>query len=159
MLPVVPFDVRGVGRHMSRTRYQRGTLRTSVPAHGGRPERRLPRGEYWAQWFRYVTVDGKELRRKREKIIDRELAETHRIAAEYAGPITKSDAQRVLDLLIAADAGTYTPPDAASTVSSLAREYLALSEPNWGPREVPVARSIVMRHIAGAPSEASLSET
>ena len=131
-LPVVSFDVRHIGKHMARRRYQRGTLRTGVPAHAGNPERKLPRGTYWATWYRYVRQpDGSEARRHREKIITRELAEKHGIAKDYTGPLAKSDAQRVLDLLIAQDAGTYVPPDTAATVAMVAREYLALSEPNW----------------------------
>jgi hypothetical protein len=39
---------------MPRRRFQRGTLRAIVPAHGGDPERKLPRGTYWATWYRYV---------------------------------------------------------------------------------------------------------
>ena len=134
---------------MSRTRYQRGTLRTSVPAHGDRPERKLPRGEFWASWYQYVSVGGKEKRRKKEKIITRELAESHRIANDYTAPLTKADAQRVLDLLIAADCGQYTPPDTAATLASLAREYLTLSKPNWGPHMVRAAGNLIEKHIIG----------
>jgi integrase len=112
----------------------------------------LPRGTYWATWYRYVRqADGSELRRHREKIITRELAEKHGIAKDYTGPLAKSDAQRVLDLLIAQDAGTYVPPDTAATVGMVAQEYLALSEPNWGPRQVSVANSVVNKHMINAP--------
>ena len=101
---------------MSRQRYQRGRLKTFVPAAKGKPKRQLPRGSYWARWYRYIRqADGREKRSPREKIITRELARSFRIATEYEGPLTKADAQRVLDLLIARDAGTYTPPDAAAT--------------------------------------------
>src|ERR1035438_2763898 len=125
LFPVVSFDIKNIGKHMSRRRYQRGTLRTSVPAHGGNPERKLSRGIYWATWYRYVRKpDGSEARRHREKIITRELAEKHGIAKDYTGPLAKLDAQRVLDLLIARDAGTYVPPDTAATVAMLAQEYL-----------------------------------
>ena len=144
MRAVLDFDLRALGKHMPRTRYQRGTLRTSVPAHGDRKERHLPRGQYHATWYAYVRhADGTELRRKREKIIDRELAEAHRIADDYTGPLTKSDAQRVLDLLIAADNGSYTPPNTAATLAAVAKEYLTLSEPNWGPHMVRTGGNIV----------------
>ena len=97
MRAVLDFDLRSLGKHMPRTRYQRGTLRVSVPAHGNRQERHLPRGYYHATWYAYVRQpDGTEIRRKREKIIDRELAEAYRIANDYRGPLTKADAQRVL---------------------------------------------------------------
>ncbi|HTC86738.1 MAG TPA: hypothetical protein VK686_00500, partial [Bryobacteraceae bacterium] len=119
---------------MSRQRYQRGRLKTFVPAAKGKPKRQLPRGTYWARWYRYVKhADGQEKRSPREKIITKELARSFRIATEYEGPLTKADAQRVLDLLIARDAGTYSPPDAAVTFGQVAREYLAVVEPGWGP--------------------------
>jgi hypothetical protein len=147
-LPVVSFDLKDIGKHMPRRRFQRGALRAIVPAHGGDPERKLPRGTYWATWYRYVRqADGSEVRRHREKIITRELAEKHGIAREYAGPLTKSDAQRVLDLLIAQDAGTYVAPDTAATVAMLSKEYMALNEPNWGPHMVRSAGSLVKKHI------------
>jgi integrase len=149
---------------MLRRRYQRGTLRTSVPAHGGNPERKLPRGTYWGTWYRYVQQpDGSETRRHREKIITRELAEKHGIAKDYTGPLAKSDAQRVLDLLISEDAGTYVPPDTVATVAMVAQEYLALSEPNWGPHMVRTAGSLIKKHIIngaiGNRRIADLSET
>jgi integrase len=133
---------------MSRRRFQRGMLRASVPAHGDRPERKLPRGEYWAQWFQYIRCsDGTEKRRRREKIITRELAEKQGIAKDYAGPLAKSDAQRVLDLLIAQETGVYVPPDTAATVAMVGKEYLALNEPNWGPHMVRSAGNLVTKHV------------
>ena len=147
---VVDFDVRRVGSHMPRARYQRGTLRTSVPAHAGRPERRLPRGEYWCQWFRYVLVpDGRELRRKREKIITRELAESHHIAVDYTGPLTKADAQRVLDLLIAQDSGRYIAPDTAATFEQVAREYIELNKARWGQHTMRTSAGVISVHLIG----------
>lgn len=149
MVSMLPFDLTAIGRHMPRTRYQRGTLRTSIPAHGTRPEHPLPRGQYHAVWYAYVRLDdGKEIRRKREKIIDRELARSHRIADEYKSPLTKADAQRVLDLLIAADNGSYIPPNTAATLAAVAQEYLALSSPHWGPHMLRVAgKNIIEKHI------------
>ena len=91
--------------------------------------------------------DGTEKRRKREKIIDRDLAASYRIGTDYDGPLTKSDAQRVLDLLIAQDAGTFTPPNAAATFAEVAREYLTLAKPNWGPHMVRAAGNLVEKHI------------
>src|SRR5580698_6319483 len=107
------FDLKKVGGHLSRQRYQRGSLKSFVPAAKGKPKRPLPRGTYWARWYRYVRqADGHEKRSPREKIITKELASSMRIGTD-TGPLTKADAQRVLDLLIARDAGTYTPPDTA----------------------------------------------
>jgi hypothetical protein len=126
------FDLRKVGVHLSRQRYQRGSLKSFVPAARGKPKRPLPRGAYWARWYRYVRqADGSEKRSPREKIITKELASSLRIGTEYAVPLTKADAQRVLDLLIARDAGAYTPPDTAATFAQIAREYLVVAEPGW----------------------------
>ena len=81
------FDVRRIGGHMSRQRYQRGTLKSFVPAAKGKPKRQLPRGSYWARWYRYIKqADGQEKRSPREKIITRDLARSFRIGTEYEGP-------------------------------------------------------------------------
>src|SRR5580704_891420 len=99
------FDLKKIGGHLSRQRYQRGSLKTFVPAAKGKPKRPLPRGTYWARWYRYVMqADGRERRSPREKVITKELANSLRIGTEYSSPLTKADAQRVLDLLIARDA-------------------------------------------------------
>jgi integrase len=99
-------------------------------------------------WYRYVGLpDGGERRQQREKIITRELAESHHIATDYSGPLTKADAQRVLDLLIAQDAGTYVPPNTQATVATIAREYLALAQPNWGVHMVRAAGNLIEKHI------------
>ena len=137
-------DLRKMGAHLSRQRYQRGSLKSFVPAAKGKPKRPLPRGTYWARWYRYVRqADGREKRSPREKIITKELASSLRIRTEYAGPLTKADAQRVLDLLIARDAGTYTPPDTAATFAQIAREYLVVAEPGWGPHTVRTSKGLI----------------
>ena len=80
------FDLRKVGVHLSRQRYQRGSLKSFVPAAKGKPKRSLPRGTYWARWYRYVKqTNGSEKRSPREKIITKELAISLRIGTEYAG--------------------------------------------------------------------------
>jgi integrase len=144
----VDFDLRRIGIHMPRSRYQRGTLSASVPAGKGRPERKLPRGTFWAQWYQYVReASGKEHRRRREKIIDRALAQKYQISVDYDGPLNKSDAQRVLDLLIAADSGTYVRPDTAATLEQVAREYLATTEPGWGPHTVRTSKGLIQHDL------------
>ncbi len=156
----VDFDLRRIGRHMPKQRYQRGSLRASVPATHGNPERKLPRGTWWAQWYQYVRQDdGKEKRRRREKIFDRLLAKRYGVELNYDGPLTKTDAQKTLDLLIAEEAGTYVRPDTEATFGALAREYLALSKPNWGPNMVRTAGNMILKHLAGGPlADAPISE-
>lgn len=143
-------DLRKLGGHLSRQRYQRGSLKPFVPAAKGKPKRALLRGTYWARWYRYVRqADGREKRSPREKIITKELAGSLRIGTDYAGPLTKADAQRVLDLLIARDAGTYTPPDTAATFAQIAREYLAVAEPGWGPHTVRTSKGVIESVLIG----------
>ena len=143
-------NLRSMGAHLSRQRYQRGSLKSFVPAGKGKPKRQLPRGTYWARWYRYVRqADGREKRSPREKIITKELASCLRIGTEYSGPLTKADAQRVLDLLIARDAGTYTPPDTAATFEQIAREYLVVAEPGWGPHTVRTSKGLIESVLIG----------
>ena len=148
--PPSGFDIKGIGRHMSRQRYQRGTLKTFVPARKGKSQRQLPRGTYWARWYRYVqTANAGEKRSPREKIITKDLAKSFRIGTDYEGPLTKADAQRVLDLLISRDAGTYIPPDTSATLEQVAREYLALVEPGWGPHTVRTSKGLIEFALIG----------
>lgn len=147
MTQVLQFDVRQIGRHMPRTRSQRGTLRTSIPAHCGRPEKKLPRGTFWCEWAYYIRLaDGTERRRQREKIIDRALAESL-MAIDYPGPLTKADAQRVLDAFIRQDAGVQALPNPRSTLADIAREYLVLAKPNWGANMIRIHGRIIENHI------------
>jgi hypothetical protein len=114
---------------MARHRYQRGRLKTFVPETKQKPKRQLPRGSYWARWYRYMQGPDGIKRSPREKNITKEFAKTFRIGIDYEGPLTKTDAQKVLDLLIGRDAGTYTPPDTTATFAQVARDYLATVEP------------------------------
>ncbi len=147
---VVASDLRGIGKHMPRRRYQRGTLSTSVPASSTRAERKLPRGTYWSQWYQYVRQpDGSESRRRREKIITRDLAAKYGIARDYDGPLTKTDAQRVLEALIEEESGIYTPPDTEATFEQIAREYITLNETNWGAHTTRTSRNLIETHLIG----------
>jgi integrase len=128
---------------MGRQRYQRGSLKAFVPAAKGRPKRELPRGSYWARWYRYIQRPDGVKRSPREKIITKHLARSFRIANDYEGPLTKADAQRVLDLLISRDAGTYTPPDTAATFGQVARDYLATVEPQWGAHTIRTSKGLI----------------
>ena len=143
------FDVRKIGGHMGRQRYQRGSLLTFVPAAKGKPKRQLPRGSYWARWYRYMQRSDGIKRSPREKIITKDLAKCFRIGNEYSGPLTKTDAQRVLDLLISRDAGTYTPPDTLATFGQIARDYLATVEPGWGAHTIRSSRGLIEYSLIG----------
>jgi integrase len=149
---MVRFDLKEIGKHMARTRYQRGTLETSVPARGNRAKRKLPRGTFWGSWYRYsMASDGVERRIKREKIITKDLARRYGLATDYDGPLNRTDARRVLDALIAADADTAAVPDRQATLAEMARQYLALAEPGWGPHMRRVSGVIIDRHIVRGP--------
>jgi integrase len=120
-----------------------------VPAPKGKPKRQLPRGSYWARWYRYIKRPDSIKRSPRERIITKDLAKTFCIATEYAGPLTKSDAQRVLDLLINRDAGTYTPPDTSATFGHIARHYLATVEPGWGAHTARTSKGLIEYALIG----------
>lgn len=144
------FNLRKVGIRMTRHRYQKGTLKSFVPAAKGKPKRQLPRGTFWARWYRYIRQkDGTEKRSPREKILTKELARSFRIGTEHEGPLSKADAQRLLDLLIARDSGTYTPPDTNATFGQVARDYLALVEPGWGPHTLRTSKGIIEYALIG----------
>ncbi len=114
----------------------------------GRGElKRVGSGRYWARWFVYVETETGEKRRPREKIITRDLAEKYRIALDYSGPLTKNDAQRTLDLLIAESTGRYIRPDTAANLEQTAREYIALNEPNWGPHTQRSSKNLIETHL------------
>jgi hypothetical protein len=130
--------------------YQRGTLKSFVPAAKGKPKRQLPRGTYWARWYRYIKqADGSEKRSPREKIITKDLARRFRVATEYEGPLAEADAQRILDLLIAQDAEKYTPPDTSITFGQVACDYLATVEPGWGPHTVRTSKRLIEYALIG----------
>jgi site-specific recombinase XerD len=63
--------------------------------------------------------------------------------------LTKADAQRVLDLLIARDAGMYVAPDTSATLGQVAREYLAIVEPGWGPHTVRTSKGLIEYALIG----------
>lgn len=120
---------------MPRTKYQRGSLA------------KLPDGRYLARWRRYFDTPAGETATPRKKIITKDLAAKYRIGLDNPGPVTKSEAQRVLDLLIAEDSGKYIPPDTAATLEHVARQYIALKEPQWGTHSAISSRGIIERNI------------
>ena len=132
-------DLRRIGKSMPR---QRGA------GHG--ELKRIGAGQYWSRWFVYVSTETGEVRRAREKVITRKLAEKYGIARDYTGSLTKGDAQRTLDLLIGESSGRFVRSDTAATFEQIAREYLALSEPNWGPHTRRTSKNLIENHLIKA---------
>ena len=106
-----PMDFRAIGKHMSRERYQRGSLKKVGKI------RKMWRG----RWHIYVKrPDGSEKLCKREKVL---------------GPVsdlTKAQAQEKLDALIKASAGQISIQQAAdSTFADEWKQYAALKSGSW----------------------------
>jgi hypothetical protein len=123
---------------MVRTKYQRGSLK------------RIGNGQYIARWRRYAATPSGEKATPRKKIITKELAAKYRIGQNYPGPLTKSDAQRLLDILITEDTGKCLAPDLAATFEQLARQYISVKEPRWGVHAEATTKSIIQKHLIGS---------
>src|SRR5260370_32342293 len=122
---------------MPRMKYQRGSLT------------KLGSGRYLARWRHYVITPNGEKATPRKKIITKELAVKYRVGQDYPGPLTKSDAQRLLDVLITEDTGKYLAPDRATTFEQLARQYISLKEPGWGVHAEATTKIIIQKHLIG----------
>jgi Phage integrase, N-terminal SAM-like domain len=131
----LPADLRKIGSKMARTKYQRGSIK------------RIGNGHYVARWRRYAATPSGEKAIPRKKIITKDLAGKYRIGQDYPGPLTKSDAQRILDILIAEDTGKYTAPDSAVTFEQVARQYIAFKEPRWGAHAEATTKSVIQKHL------------
>lgn len=82
----------------------------------------------------------------------------YRIGLDYPGPLTKSDLQRLLDLIIAEDTGKYVRPDSAATFEKLARQYIAVKEPRWGLHAAGTTNCIIEKHLIGKLDERRVDE-
>jgi len=131
-------DLRTIGSRMVRTKYQRGSLK------------KIGNGQYVARWRRYSTTPSGEKATPRKKIITKELAAKYRIGQDYPGPLTKSDAQRLLDILITDDTGKCLAPDLGATFEQLARQYISVKEPRWGVHAESTTKSIIQKHLIGS---------
>jgi len=142
---VVPVDLKQIGRHMSRPKSQQGEIRESPPHRG-----KLPRGRYWSRWRLYVRrADGTEHVTRPSKIIDRALAEKMGFVLDYTGPLTKTDAWKVLRKLIGESNAAPAAFTGRTTFGELAREYLELNRPNWGANETRVSENLIGIHLIG----------
>jgi integrase len=142
---VLPVDLKQVGRHMSRPRSQQGEL-SETPPHRGK----LPRGCYWSRWRLYIRrPDGTESVKRPSKIIHRALAEKMGFVLDYAGPLTKTDAWKVLGKLIGGSNAAPATFSAKTTFGELAREYLELNKPQWEAWTAENTENLIETHLAG----------
>jgi integrase len=107
----IDVDLRGIGQHMGRARYQRGTLR--------KVGRRVK--QWQGEWYVYLrTPEGREKRRRRTKIL---------------GPATmpKHEAQKLLDNQISLNTGQPSPSGipANPTFAQLWARYAELKRASW----------------------------
>lgn len=141
----VSLNLKAIGLHLSRPKSQRGELSETMPKRG-----KLARGRYWARWRIYSRqADGREIVKRSEKIIDRTLAERMGFALDYTGPLTKTDAWKVLAKLIQDSNGAPAAFNARMTVGELAREYVDLNKPNWETSTSRVNVQIIEDHLVG----------
>ncbi len=136
-------NLKGIGIHLSRPRSQHGELSEAMPKRG-----KLGRGRYWARWRIYVRqADGQETIKRPEKIIDRALAEQIGLALDYAGPLTKTDARKVLEALIRESNNRPVAFTAKTTFGDVAREYIDLNKPNWEASTSRVNVQLIEGHL------------
>ena len=138
-------DLKSIGCHLSRPRSQRGWLSDEMPKRG-----KLPRGRFFARWRVYFRgEDSRERTKKAEKIIDRDLAEKRGFELRYDGPLTKTDARRILEDLIRESNALPATFNAKTTLGDLAREYVDLNKPNWGENTARVSEKLIEYHLIG----------
>jgi integrase len=123
---------------------------------------KLARGRYWARWRIYVRqADGRETVKRAEKIIDRALAEQLGLVLDYAGPLTKTDAHKILENLIRESNARPAAFTSKATFGELAREYIELNKPNWEASTSRVSVQIIEYYLVkglGARSVRELSD-
>jgi len=97
----------------------------------------------------FRAADGREKNKKAEKIIDREIAENMGLQLGYDGPLTKTDARKVLEKLISESNSTPAAFNPKTTFGDLAREYIDLNKPNWGENTARVSERLIKSHLIG----------
>ena len=68
---------------------------------------------------------------------------------DYAGPLTKTDARKVLGKLIGESNAAPLAFSTRTTFGELAREYIELNKPNWGENERRVSENLIKIHLIG----------
>jgi len=121
---ISPDVLKSLGRRMRRSRHSEG----SVMKVGKR------RKNWLGYWFVYVTVDGKELRRKRRKVL---------------GPATmpKHEARDLLRAVIARSEGAPGPFSADCTVAQLWQRYAEFKSGAWSKATSDVLASLFKKAI------------
>jgi integrase len=111
---------------------------------------KLARGRYWSRWRIYIRqADGSESVKRAEKIIDRTVAEAAGLVLDYAGPLTKTDARKVLEKLVQQSNSRTVAFTAKTTFGELARQYVELNKPNWEASTARVNVQIIEDHLVG----------
>ncbi len=111
---------------------------------------KLARGRYWGRWRIYARqADGTEVVKRAEKIIDRDLADQLGLPLDHAGPLTKTDAHKVLDLLIRESNSRPAAFTTRATFGEIAREYVCLNKPNWGENTARASENLIQLHLIG----------
>jgi hypothetical protein len=125
MIESVLLPWKGLGLHMPRERYQRGTLK-KIKSNG--------RMVWHGRWNVYVDVNGLEKRRPKEKIL---------------GPATllRSDAQRLLDSAIEETTGRRAPLPRQTTVEDIWVRYVNLKTPSWSSATARGTKSVFSRCV------------
>ncbi len=109
---------------------------------------KLPRGRFFARWRVYFRgEDGRWKSKKAEKIVDRDLAEKRGFELRYDGPLTKTDARKILEDLIRESNALPTTFNAKTTFGEIAREYVDLNKPNWGENTARVSEKLIDHHL------------
>jgi integrase len=122
---------------MPRRRYSEGTLDTI-----GTGKQRRWRG----YWFVYVGVDGREVRRKREKVLD------------LCSTMTKIEARNALVKLIQESRGELPPAPQDPTVAQLWDRYCAFKSGNWSKGQRGTLNSVMGSSLLPAIGNARVSE-
>lgn len=145
---IAPEQLKGIGPRLRRDRYSEGTLKKVGK-----------RSKQWlGYWFVYVMVDGREVRRKRKKILG------------LVGKMTRQEAKEILRGLIQESRGESISPPACATFREAWERFCALKDASWSKHTaetirgifktsvLPVLGSIALREITIDPIQSVLSQ-
>jgi integrase len=145
---IAPEELKAIGTRLGRDRYSEGTLRKV----GKRTK------QWFGYWYVYVKVDGREVRRKRKKIVG------------PVGTITRQEAKDILRRLIKESRGEPPSPPACATFREAWERFCALKDASWSKHTaetirgifktsvLPVLGSIALREITIDPIQSVLTQ-